>query len=167
MKWLGRAVACGSWVEVEEDLACNEAYWSLCFKLGLFRRTLRALRQLPHCVGSSDSLPAFRVRDSRNLQFATRVPSAPAGQTLHEWRRERSWRPNSLADRLWALAQGLQRATAMEGNASFLNMPPNFQARDPDFAQRFKLLAPRLQLNVRCNVTHTLPRALTFDMRGD
>ena len=118
-------------------------------------------------MGSSDSLPAFRVRDSRNLQFATRVPSAPAGQTLHEWRRERSWHLNTHEHRLCALAQRLRRATAMEGNASFLNMPPNFQARDPDFAQRFKLLAPRLQLNVRCDVTHTLPRALTFDMRGD
>jgi hypothetical protein len=92
MKWLGRALACHSWVEAETDLACTEPYWSLCFKLGLFRRTRRALRPLLHCVGSSDSLPAFRGRDGRNLHLATLVPSAPAGQTLHRWWRERSWR---------------------------------------------------------------------------
>ena len=92
MKWLGRAVPCGSWAEAETDLTDNQAYWNLCFKLGLFRRTLKALRPLQHCVGSSDPLPAIRGRDSRNLQFATHAPSAPAGQTPHEWRRERSWR---------------------------------------------------------------------------
>ena len=133
MKWLGRAVACSFWVEAETDLTDNETYWNLCFKLGLFRRALRAAHPLPHCVGSSDPLPAFRGRDSRNLQFATCVPSAAAGQTLHEWRRERSWRLDSPADRLCATAQGLRRATAMERNAFFLDMPPNFQARDPDF----------------------------------
>ena len=134
MKWLGRAVACSFWVEAETDLTDNEPYWNLCCKLGLFRREFRALPPLPHCVGSSGSLPAFRGRYSRNLKFATRVPSAPAGQTLHGWRRERSWRLDSPADRLCAAAQGLRRATDAESNAFFLDMPPNFQARGPDFA---------------------------------
>jgi hypothetical protein len=105
MKWLGRALACGSWLEAETDLACNEPYWNLCFKLGLLRRTLRDLRQLLHCVGSLDSPPTFRGRDSGNLHLATLVPSAPAGQTLRGWRRERSWRLDGPEDRLCATAQ--------------------------------------------------------------
>ena len=54
----------------------------------------------------------------------------------------------------------------MESDAFFLAAPPNFHARDPDFARRFKLQLPRLRLSAFYNRSHTLPRALTFDMRG-
>ena len=54
----------------------------------------------------------------------------------------------------------------MESEAFFLVMPPNFHARDPDFAGRLELQLLRLQLGARCNRAHMLPRALTFDMRG-
>ena len=54
----------------------------------------------------------------------------------------------------------------MKSNASFLAMLPNFQERDPDIANRLELQLLRFQLDASCNRTHTLPRALTFDMRG-
>ena len=54
----------------------------------------------------------------------------------------------------------------MKSDAFFLPMPPNFQARDPDFARRFEPRPLQFQLDARCNCTDTLPRALTFDMRG-
>ena len=166
MKWLGRAVACSSWVDAEKDLACNEPYWNLCFKLGLFRRTLMVSRPLQHCVGSFDSLPAFRGEDSWRLQFITLVPSAPAGQTLHEWWRERSWRLDSPADRLCASAQGQRRATSVKSETFFVTTLPNFRERDPDFARRLETQLLRRQLGACSNRSHVLPRALTFDMRG-
>jgi hypothetical protein len=45
-------------------------------------------------------------------------------------------------------------------------MPPCFRERDPDLASRLELQLLRLQLDARCNCSHTIPRALTFDMRG-
>ena len=156
---LGRAVACSSWVEAKTDFADNEPYWTLCFKLGLIRRKLRALRPLPHCVGSFDSLPAFRGRDSCNPHLATLVPSALSVQALRGWRRERSWRLDKPEDRLCATAQGQRRATPTKSDVFFPAMPPNFHARDPDFTRRLKLQLLRFQLDARCNCTH-MPRAL-------
>ena len=166
MKWLGRALACGSWLEAETDFACNELYWKLCFKLGLFRRTLRALRPLPHCVGSSDSLLAFRGRDDWNLHPAALAPSAPAGRTLHGWRRERSWRLDRPKDRLCATAQCQRRAAPGESDAFFLAMPLSVRKRNTVFARRSELQMLQLQLSAFFKRSHTLPRALTFDMRG-
>ena len=54
----------------------------------------------------------------------------------------------------------------MKSETFFLAMPPNFQERDQDFARGLKLQLLRFQLGACCNRTHTLPRALTFDMRG-
>ena len=54
----------------------------------------------------------------------------------------------------------------MKSEAFSLAMPPNFQERDQDFARGLKLQLLRFQLGACCNRTHTLPRALTFDMRG-
>ena len=54
----------------------------------------------------------------------------------------------------------------MESDAFLQAMPANFQDRDQDFAKRLEPQLRRLQLGAVCNRTHTLPRALTFDMRG-
>ena len=97
-----------------------------------------------------------------NLHLATLVPSAPAGQTLHGWRRERSWRLDRPADRLCATAQ----CAAMESKFFSLAMPPSFREWDPDVASRLELQLLRPQLDARRNCGHTTPRALTFDMRG-
>ena len=56
-------------------------------------------------------------------------------------------------------------ATA-ESNFFSLAMPPNVRERNPGFASRLELQLLQLQLHARCNCSHTIPRALTFDMRG-
>ena len=167
MKWLGRALACGSWLEAETDFACNELDWKLCFKLGLLRRTCRTLRPLQHCVGSSDSLPAFRGRDSGTLHLTTLAPSAPAGRTIHGWRRERSWRLDRPKHRLCATAQCQRMAPPVERDAFFVAMPLNLRTRDPVFARRSELQLLQLQLGAFFKLGQPLPRALTIDMRGD
>ena len=57
-------------------------------------------------------------------------------------------------------------AAPLESDAFFLTMPPRFRKLDQGFARRLELQLLRFQLGACCNFTHTLPRALTFDMRG-
>ena len=74
--------------------------------------------------------------------------------------------PGQTKRPLCATAQGQRRAATGESDAFFLATPPNFRACDPDFARRFELHLLRLRLSAFCNSSHTIPRALTFEVRG-
>ena len=69
MKWLGRAVECGSWPEAETDLPCTEPYWNLCFKLGLLRRALKALRPLQIVLDRPIRCRPFRAESVETFEL--------------------------------------------------------------------------------------------------